>query len=243
MKSRLLSIIVLTVFVTSGCTTYKTQFTGFRPPDAYANNQVVNGISIGGEAYAGRDVAEDAFGFDVKGAGILPVQLVMNNNGGTGVEVVANQTFLVDDGGRYWALIPTGVAIERLEQSTQLAAFFGKGAGKGALLGAVAGSVIGAALGIVSGSNVGNAIGKGAVIGGAGGAVFGGVKEGTSTDREYRITDDLRAKSLEGKEIPSGHLANGFLFFPGEADTAKELRLQLRDRSTGQLNSVVLSLK
>lgn len=243
MTNRLVVMIVLAIFVLSGCTPYKTQFAGFRPPEAYANKQVVNSISIGGEAYANRDAAEDAFGFDIKGAGILPVQLVMNNTGGTGVEIVANQTFLVDETGRYWALIPTKVAIERLEESTQLAAFFGKGAGKGALIGAVAGSVIGAALGIVSGSNVGEAIGKGAALGGAGGAVIGGVKEGTSPDREYRITDDLRAKSLEGKEIPPGHLGNGFLFFPGEADTAKELRVQLLDRGTGQVNTVVLNLK
>ena len=243
MKNRLVAIIVMTVFVTSGCTTYKTQFTGFRPPDQYVNRQVVNGIDVGGEAYAGKDAAEDAFGFDIKGAGILPVQLVMNNRGGSGVEIVANQTFLVDDNGRYWTLIPTGIAIERLEQSTQLASFFGKGAGKGALLGAAAGSVIGAALGIVSGSNVGSAAGKGAALGAAGGAVFGGVKEGTSKDREYRITDDLRAKSLEGRDIPPGHLANGFLFFPGEAESAKELKLQLRDKATGKINSVGISLK
>jgi len=167
----------------------------------------------------------------------------MNNTGGTGVEIVANQTFLVDDTGRYWALIPTGVAIERLEQSTQLGSFFGKGAGKGALIGAAAGSVIGAALGIVSGSNVGSALGKGAALGAAGGAIFGGVKEGTSSDREYRITDDLRAKSLEGKNIPAKHLANGFLFFPGEAESAKEIRVQLLEKATGKILPVVLKLK
>ena len=243
MRNRLLAVVMLTVFVTSGCSTYKTQFVGFRPPEGYANKQVVNGITIGGEAYAGKDAAEDAFGFDIKGAGILPVQLVMNNNGASNIEVVGNQTFLVDDSGRYWALIPTGVAIERLEQSTQLASFFGKGAGKGALIGAAAGSVIGAALGIVSGTNVGSALGKGAALGAAGGAVIGGVKEGTSSDREYRITDDLRAKSLEGKDIPAGHLANGFLFFPGEADSAREIKLQLREKGTGRVMPVTLKLK
>jgi len=113
----------------------------------------------------------------------------------------------------------------------------------GALLGAAAGSIIGAALGIVSGSNVGSALGKGAALGAAGGAVIGGVKEGTSSDREYRITDDLRSKSLEGKEIPNAHLASGFLFFPGEANSAKELRLQLRERDTGKISPVVLRFK
>jgi hypothetical protein len=243
MRNKIMSLIILTVFVISGCTTYKTQYAGFRPPEDYMNNQVINGISIGGEAYANADAAETAFGFDIKGAGLLPVQLVLNNNSGSSLEVVANQTFLVDDTGKYWALIPTGVAIERLEQSTQLASFFGKGAGKGALIGAAAGSAIGAALGIVSGSNVGSALGKGAALGAAGGAIFGGVKEGTSSDREYRITDDLRTKSLEGKAIPASHLANGFLFFPGEADSAKSIRLQLRDKDSDRIIPVVLRLK
>ncbi|GAM08569.1 hypothetical protein OR1_00841 [Geobacter sp. OR-1] len=243
MRNRLITAMILAVFIMSGCTTYKTQYAGFRPPEDYINNQVVNGISIGGEAYANRDVAEDAFGFDIKGAGLLPVQLVLNNNSGATLEVVANQTFLVDDTGKYWTLIPTGVAIERLEESTQLASFFGKGAGKGALIGAAAGSVIGAALGIVSGTNVGSALGKGAALGAAGGAVIGGVKEGTSGEREYRITDDLRTKSLEGKTIPTAHLANGFLFFPGEAESAKSIRLQLRETGTGKIIPIVLRLK
>jgi hypothetical protein len=234
---------MIPLFIISGCTAYKTQFVGFRPPEAYINNQIIGGLSIGGEAYPNKDAAEKAFGFDIKGAGILPVQLVLNNTSGSSVEVVANQTFLVDDSGKYWTLIPTKVAIERLEKSTQLASFFGKGAGTGALLGAAAGSVLGAALGIVSGTNIGSAIGKGAALGVAGGAVIGGAKEGTSTDREYRITDDLRTKSLEGKEIPAGHLANGFLFFPGEAQSAKEIRIQLRERGTGKILPVLMKLK
>lgn len=243
MRSRMLAVITLTLFITSGCTTYKTQFAGFRPPEGYANNQVIDSISIGGEAYVNQNDAEKAFGFDIKGAGVLPVQMVMNNSGTTGVEVVASQTFLVDDSGSYWNLVPTGVAIERLEKSTQMAAYFGKGAGGGALLGAAAGSVLGAAIGIVSGTNVGSAMGKGAALGAAGGAVIGGTKEGTSPKREARITDDLREKSLEGKEIPAGHLANGFLFFPGEVQSAKELRLQLRERTTGKILPFALKLK
>ncbi len=243
MLRKFVATLIIPLFMLSGCSTYKTQFAGFRPPEAYINNQLIDGISIGGEAFASSDAAEQAFGFDIKGAGILPVQVVLNNKSGTALEIFTSQTFLVDDAGNYWTLIPTNVAIERLEESTQLASFFGKGAGKGALLGAAAGSVIGAALGIVSGTNVGSALGKGAALGAAGGAVFGGVKEGTSKDREYRITDDLRSKSLEGKKVPNEHLASGFLFFPGEVNSARELRLQLMERESGRIMPVVLRFK
>lgn len=243
MKLKFVAYLVLPMFVLSGCTAYKTQYTGFRPPEGYPNYQTVDGVSIGGEAYADKDEAEKAFGFDIKGAGLLPVQIVLDNKSGKGLEIVPTQSFLVDNDGRYWNLIPTDIAIDRLDKSTQLAAFVGGGAGKGAILGAVAGTILGAAIGIVSGKNVGSALGKGAAVGAAGGALIGGVKEGTSTEREYRITDDLRAKSIEGKVIPGEALANGFLFFPGEAGTAKELRLQYREKETGKVHPVVLKLK
>jgi hypothetical protein len=243
MKRKLAALILLPVMLLSACTGYKSQYVSFRPPEAYANRQLVDGIAIGGEAYVDKSVADNAFGFDIRGAGLLPVQLVLNNQSGKTLNIVTGQTFLVDNDGRYWQVVPNNTAIDRLESSTQLASFFGKGAGKGALLGAAGGAILGAAIGIVSGRSVGEALGKGAALGAAGGAVIGGVKEGTSPEREYRITDDIRAKGLEGKEIPADNLANGFIFFPGEATSAKELRLQLRDRETGTVRSFILPLQ
>jgi hypothetical protein len=243
MKRKITACLVLAMFVFSGCTAYKSQFVSFRPPEGYPNYQVVDGISMGAEAYATKDAAENAFGFDIKGAGLLPVQLVMDNKSGKSLEIVTGQTFLVDDAVRYWNVVPNTIAIDRLNKSTQLASFFGKGAGKGAILGAAGGAILGAAIGIVSGKNVGGALGKGAALGAAGGAIIGGVQEGTSGEREHTIIDDIRDKGLEGKVIPPESLANGFVFFPGEADSARELRLQFRVKETGEVHSVVLKLK
>ncbi|ACM22171.1 lipoprotein, putative [Geotalea daltonii FRC-32] len=240
MKQFWIFLIILIISV-SGCTRYKTQYAAFRPPEAYANFQQMDGIMVGGEAYADSDAAEDAFGFDVKGTGLLPVQLVLDNKSGKSAEIVADQTFLVDGKNGYWRIIPTNVAISRLESSTQLASYFGKGAGKGAVLGAAAGTVLGAALGIVSGRSVGEAALRTGALGTAGGAVIGGAGEGSSPERGRRIMDDIRAKSLEGKVIPEEYLANGFIFFPGEAETAKELRLRLRQPESGIERTVVLS--
>jgi hypothetical protein len=243
MKLKVLACLILPVFALSGCTTYRSQYVSFRPPQAYANYKVVDGVSLGAEAYADPDLAKNAFGFDIKGAGLLPVQIVMDNRGGMSLEIIQAQTFLVDDAGGYWNVVPNNVAIDRLEKSTQLASFFGSGAGKGALLGAAGGAILGAAIGIVSGQNVGSALGKGAALGGAGGAIIGGVHQGTSGERERTIIDDIRDKGLEGKVIPPESLANGFLFFPGEATSAKELRLQYREKESGMIQTVVLKLK
>lgn len=233
---RLVLLIALLALV-AGCATYRSQYVSFRPPEDYPNSRVQAGITIGGEAFADEDVAEKAFGFDIRGAGLLPVQVVLSNKGGHPLEIVSAQTFLVDPGNRYWQVIPNRDAVERVEKSTQLGAFFGSGAGKGATIGAVGGAILGAAIGIVSGENVGSALGKGAVLGGAAGAVIGGTQEGTSEKREYRIIDDLREKGLEGKNIPAGGFASGFIFFPGEAPGAKALKLILRERDTGTLHT------
>lgn len=240
MKKKILALLILPVFLLSACTSYKTQYAGFRPPEGYSNSQNIDGLAIGSEAFASRKEAEDAFGFDIKGAGLLPVQVVMENKSGRSIEFVPSQTFLVDEEGRYWSIIPTSIAINRLNESTQLASFVGKGAGKGALLGGLAGGILGAAFGIVSGRNIGEAAARGGAVGAAGGAVIGGAQEGTSGDREYRIMDDLRAKSLEGKVIQDSFLANGFIFFPAEAKSATELRLQYREKETGKVQTINL---
>ena len=53
----------------------------------------------------------------------------------------------------------------------------------------------------------------------------------------------MREKGLEGKTIPRNYLAQGFLFFPGEAASAKELRLQYREIETGVVHRMVIRLK
>jgi len=225
----------------AGCTSYKSQYVSFRPPEAYANKQESGGVAIGAEVYADSGAAEDAFGFNIIDTGLIPVQLVMNNLSGETVQIVTDQTFLIDAQGRYWQVVPNTVAVDRIENSTQLAAL-GKGAGGGALWGAAGGAILGAALGIVSGSNVGEAMGKGAAVGAAGGAIFGTAKESGSTDRPTRIINDIRSKGLENKAIPRDYLANGFLFFPAEAKTAKALRLQFRELESGTVSTVNLYL-
>ena len=101
MKLKLIGSMILTLFVLSSCTTYRSQFVSFRPPQAYLNYQVVDGVSLGAEAYASKEDAEKAFGFDIKGAGLIPVQLVLDNQSGKSLALVPEQTFLVDNENRY----------------------------------------------------------------------------------------------------------------------------------------------
>jgi hypothetical protein len=241
MLRKYFSLLLIIAFLVQGCTSYKSQYVSFRPPEAYPNKQIVDNISIGAEGYPDSTVAKEAFGFDIIDVGLLPVQLVLDNKSDSTISIVTNQTFLVDAKGGYWQVVPNQVAVDRIEKSTQLAAL-GKGAGTGALVGAFGGAILGAAIGIVSGSNVGNAMGKGAALGGAGGAFLGTAKEAGSNDRQTSIVSDIRNKGLEGKTIPKEYLANGFLFFPGEAKTAKAIIVQFREVETGKIIKVTLYL-
>jgi hypothetical protein len=227
----------------SACATYESRSVSFRPPQDYANYQDAFGLMVGAESFADAKMAEEAFGFDIRGTGLLPVQVVIDNNSGQDVEVVSGQTFLVDGTNRYWKILTTREAVERVQKATEGGAIVG-GAGKGAVLGASAGALLGLAIGVVSGQDVGTAVVKGGVLGGAGGAVIGGAnKAGDDRQREIKIADDVREKGVEGKIMPAEALASGFIFFPGEAPSAKELRLQVRYRGDGRLQTLNLKLK
>jgi len=227
----------------SACATYEGKPVSFRPPQDYSNSQDAYGLMVGALAFSDRKVAEEAFGFDVRAAGILPVQVSLDNKSGQGVEVVAGQTFLIDSSDRYWKVLTNRETVDRVDKATASGAIV-KEAGKGAAFGAAAGALFGLAIGIVSGREVGSSVLKGGVLGGAGGAVIGGAgKAGDERGREYKIAEDVREKGLEGKYMSADSLASGFIFFPGESETPKEMRLQIRFRDTGRLKTLNLKLK
>jgi hypothetical protein len=239
MKKIICLIVIAAQF--AGCSTYKNRSVSFRPPQDYANSMNVHGVLVGAEHYADTAKADETFGFDIRGAGLLPVQVVMDNQGGQGIEILTNQTFLVDENNRYWKILSTRESVDRVEKASASGAI-GSGAGKGAMYGAAAGTILGLALGIVSGRNAGISAVKGGVIGGAGGAVIGGASKADDRSQEIKIAADIREKALEGKIIPSGSLASGFIFFPGEATSAKSLRLQVRFTSSGAQQVLMLPL-
>jgi uncharacterized protein YcfJ len=227
----------------SGCATYESRSVSFRPPQDYINYQNTAGLEVGAESFADEKIAEQAFGFNIRAAGLLPVQVVLDNKSGQAVEVVSGQTFLIDETNRYWKILTNREATDRVQKATDSGAIAG-GAGKGAAYGAAAGALLGLAVGIVSGRDVGSSVVKGGVLGGAGGAVIGGAnKAGDDRQRESKIADDVRDKGVEGKIMSADALASGFIFFPGEIASARELRLQIRFRSDGRVQTINLKLR
>ncbi|MBN2126453.1 MAG: hypothetical protein JW821_19280 [Deltaproteobacteria bacterium] len=220
---------------------YKAKPLPFRSPSSYPNVTEVSGAQVAAEAFANAEAARDAFGFDIREAGMLPVQLVFDNQGERPLEIKTDQTFLEDREGYLWPLLDRETAYERASRYAQTQKIFKEGAYHG-FLGAAAGAVIGAAVGIVGGDNVAEAAGKGAAVGAAAGATLGGAKGYASNDARRTVMRDLKEKSLENRSVEPQSITFGFLFFPGEARSAKQLRLQLRETDTNRIHSVRLEL-
>jgi hypothetical protein len=214
----------------------------FKLPSAYPNAQQVGGAVIGARAFADAKEAKDNFGFDVINAGMLPVEIVIDNKGPHPLEINGAQTFLEDKQSNLWPVLNRNLAYDRATKYAQTNEAFKEGAHTG-FLGAAAGAVIGAAIGILSGQNVAETAGKGAAVGGAGGAVMGGANAYNAGDARHAIVEDLQSKTLQSKSITPNTLAYGFIFFPAEAKTAKTLRLQVIEKDTGKSYVLMFNLE
>jgi hypothetical protein len=230
------------LLVSQGCgTAYKAKPLSFKSPESFENMVQVGGARIGGEAFVDPAAAKAAFGFDVRSAGMLPVQLVFDNQGTHALEINPAQTFLEDRQGNLWPILTDKFAYERATKYAQTHQIFKKGAYAG-FLGAAAGTIIGAAIGVVSGEDVARTAGEGAAVGAAAGTVMGGASGYASNDARSAVVHDLRDKSLENKAVAPGDLSHGIIFFPGEATSAKQLRLQLKEQDTGKVHTIWLAL-
>lgn len=238
---RYLSLIIAIIF-SAGCSpTYKATPVSFKTPSSYLNAVNIAGAQVAAKAYSDAAEAKKAFGFDVRGAGMLPVQVVFDNQGPHSLEINSQQTFLEDNQGNLWPILSSKLAQERATKYAKTKQILKGGASK-SLWGAAAGSVIGAAVGIVTDENVGSSTGKGAAVGAAAGAVLGGLGGYASDDIRRSIISDLRQKSLQNKAVKPKSIAHGFLFFPGEAPSAKRLRLQLIEKDTNNVHVIILNL-
>ena len=233
MKKIVSILLIFSVAALFGCATaYKAKHLSFKAPTAYPNYTQVDGVGIGARAYVSPEKAKEAFGFDIRAAGMLPVEIVFDNQGRSSLEIDGSQTFLEDGEGNLWPILSSKIAYERATKYAKTNQVFKSGAYHG-FLGATAGAIIGAAIGIVSGENAVRSAGKGAALGAAAGATLGGVDSYGSNRARRNIIQDLREKSLQYRPIPPDGLSFGFLFFPGEAKTAKLLRLKVREGKHG----------
>jgi len=222
-----------------GCTRYERKVVPFKMPQSLPNATWVAGAHIAAQAFADRSEAKSAFGFDILGSGVLPVQVIFDNQGNHPLEILPAKTYLIDSGNNLWPILESDLAYDRISKKTEYGEAVPESVKPG-LIGGAAGAIVGAAIGIVTGENVGEAAGKGAVLGSAAGVLLGGAKGISDEDVHSRIDGDLHNRTLEQKPIPPHDIAHGFIFFPGEAKSAAELRLTIGERDTGKRHTLIM---
>jgi hypothetical protein len=231
------------VLVAAGCSTaYKSKPLPFKSPSVYPNMVEVEGALIASRAFTVNPETHETFGFDILGAGMLPVQVIFDNQGIHTLEINGEQCFLEDTEGSLWPVLSRSAAYERATRHTATEEALKGGASK-AVWGALAGAIVGAAVGIVADEDIAEALGKGAAIGAAAGGVLGGYQSSTAGAAEAAIAADLQDKSLRNKSVGPKSLAHGFLFFPAEAKGARELRLNLKEVDTGNVYVLKMQLE
>lgn len=237
----ILAVTLFPVLLTACATAYVAKPLPFRMPDTYQNAQEFGGATIAARAYTEAKEARESFGFDVLGAGMLPVEIVVDNKGVHSLEINGGQTFLEDKQGNLWPVLNQDLAYDRATKFAKTQETF-SGAAQSSVLGAAAGAAIGLAIGILSGHDIGNTIGKGAVVGAVGGGLMGGADAYNAGNARHVIGEDLQRKDLQARSIAAGTLAYGFMFFPAEAKTAKSVRVQVVERDTGRSHVLTFAL-
>ncbi len=234
-----IAVLVILAVTLLGCTRYERKVVPFKMPQSLPNATWVAGAHIAAQAFADRSEAKSAFGFDIVGAGVLPVQVIFDNQGDHPLEIVPEKTYLIDADNNLWPILESDLAYDRISKKTEYGEVVPESVKPG-LIGGAAGAIVGAAIGIVTGENVGEAAGKGAAVGSAAGVLMGGAKGLSDEDVQNKIGGDLQNRSLERKPIPAKDIAHGFIFFPGEATSAAELRLTIRETDTGNSHRLMM---
>lgn len=82
--------------------------------ESQAETVEARGVSFQAIAYADSGAAESVFGSDLRGAGLLPLRLTLQNRSIDTVKLVPRQTFLIDQEGQAWPLLTSDQASKRL---------------------------------------------------------------------------------------------------------------------------------
>lgn len=232
---------VTALVLSSSCAHREGQVAPIPMPVTSGDHIDVQGVKVTASAYTDADQAETAFGFDIVGAGLLPVRIGVDNQSATVVKVNPQQTFLIDMDGQAWPILTAEQAYNRAAKAVELGTITGDAATSAALLG-TAGAIGSFALAVVLSRGIATPVAQGAIAGASLGALTGG------TDAVYglenRVRSDLAHKALRNQRIQPGEMAYGVLFFPArdEARGARSVRLTLELDGYPQIVTLPLKL-
>ena len=220
MKKFVLFLISLSLLFI-GCSRYNYTVSPIKLPSKSKNMVVFNnGIKVA--AYV---ITKDKeAGFNIEKSRVLPVKITINNESNDTAIIAGSQCFIVDKEDNAWPILSYERAVERIKDNVIVGESL-KGAKNPAVLGGLLGAVGGLAIGILTDKDVAESAGKGAAVGAAAGAVIGGAT--SYSDTEGKISRDISEQHIRDKQILPHMITYGFLYFPGEIKSIKELRFAL----------------
>jgi hypothetical protein len=228
-KIRILPVMVLltVILVTTSCAPrYEFKPIPVRTMDGFANKTEFPEGRVGAHAiYDSKEVIK-FFGFDLKKAGVIPIQIAVENHQ-TGASLTLSKATLLDSEGLLWEVLPSDVVHRRIDEHTS-GGLTGEQGLRRSLLWGLAGGVIGAAVGVVSGSSVISAAGKGAAVGAAVGVASTISQSGMDSNTEADIQRDFSTRDIDHATIAAGDTTNGLLYFPSESSQPKKLNLTFK---------------
>lgn len=204
-----LCIVSLICFLSGCAAPLKVKTVCFMPPTSYTNHQNVDELEIAVEPVYLKDKSEEIFGTDLRVADILPVHIIVQNNGTKEYEINHQQIFGIAENQEYTMAYPLSKAAELVRQSS---------IGTTAVSGAVAGALVGAAVGAGMGAGIGHASGNtslgaesGAIMGSTAGAVSGaGAGLSDSFTAKFRL--ELSNLAFEDRVIYPSDIQQGFIY-------------------------------
>jgi hypothetical protein len=237
-SSKIVIILAFSLVATACAPRYEFKPIPVRAADGYRDRVAFPEGSAG--AYAYYDSAEliGDFGFDLKKAGVIPVQLRLENDFGSSPLTLTEAT-LADQSGRLWEVLPSDVVFRRLDEHTSGGLSAGDGARR-TLLWGLAGAAVGAAVGAIGGGSVAEAAGKGAAAGAGIGVASVLVGSENDDEKSYDLQRDFSRRSLAHATVAPGDSANGLLYFPAEA--SRPVKLNLKLRAGTQIRNLSLAL-
>ncbi|MBF0284074.1 MAG: hypothetical protein HQL51_06400, partial [Magnetococcales bacterium] len=118
----------------AGCTSYEAKPVAFQSPESMpAHVMIGEQTAVGARAFDDPKQTTEMFGFDILQAGIMPVQVVIDNRQAHGLELRGEQTFLEDEAGNIWPVLDNETAHQRATHYAQTKEIFKEGAYKGML--------------------------------------------------------------------------------------------------------------
>ncbi|SKA81689.1 hypothetical protein [Desulfobaculum bizertense] len=225
MKNKTPFIYLLLCIFLSGCAApLRVEDVSFQPPEAIPGHQELNGLIIAAVPVDSLNRSKELFHTDIKKAGVLPIHIIVQNNGDKELEINHQQIFGITSEGSYQVAFTLDNAAGKIRSSS---------IGSTAVAQTVAGAALGAAVGAGVGAGIGSAGGdaglgaqSGAIIGGTTGAAAG-LGAGVSDRWTLEFKKQLATHAFEDRVIYPGDIQQGFIYLRWQPYT--KLRIKLFD--------------